>query len=76
MYPGKHETSIQCWTSAVDGGPTLNECWVNFRLLAGLVIRHFHSMYRSCKQETHIKNWFNIGTDIGSTSCLYGLNIS
>ena len=52
MYPGKHKTSVQCWASAVDGGPTLNEFWVNVPLLAVLVIRYFHSMYRSRKQET------------------------
>ena len=62
MYAGEHETSVQCWASAVDGGPTLNQCWVNVPLLAGLVLRYFHSMYRSCKQETYIKYWFNIGT--------------
>ena len=58
MYPGEHETSVQCWASTVDGGPTL---FVNVPLLAGLVIRYIHSMYRSCKQETY-KYWFNIGT--------------
>ena len=62
MYQGKHETSVQCWASAVDGGPTLNHCWVNVPLLAGLVIRYFLAMYRSCKQETHIKYWSIIGT--------------
>ena len=62
MYQGKHETSVQCWASAVDGGQTLKYCWVNVPLLAGLVIRYFISMYRSYKQETHIKYWFNIGT--------------
>ena len=56
MYSGKHETSVQCWASAVDSGPTLNQCWVNVPLLAGLVIGYFLSMYRSCKQETHFKN--------------------
>ena len=55
MYPGKHETSAQCWASAVEGGATLNQCWVNVSFLAGLVIRYFHSMYLSCKQETHNK---------------------
>ena len=62
MYFGKQETSVQCWASAVDSGPTLNQCWVNLPLLVGLLIRYFLSMYRSCKQETHFKYWFNIGT--------------
>ena len=61
MYRGKHETSVQCWASAVDGGLTLNQCWVNVPLFARLLIRYFHSMYRSCEQETHIKYCFFIG---------------
>ena len=86
MYSGKHEISVEWWASAVDSGPTLNQCWVNVPLLAGLVIRSFLSMYRSCKQETLFKYWFNIGTasqmmaqqqtNIRSMSCLYGLHIS
>ena len=54
MYFGKHETSVQCWASAVDSGLTLNHCWVNVPLLAGLLFRFFLTMYRSCKQETHL----------------------
>ena len=61
MYQGKHETSVQCWASAVDGGSTLNHCWVNVPLLAGLVIRYFRQCIDPVNKK-HIKYWFNIGT--------------
>ena len=51
MDPAKQ--TLQCWASFVDGGPTLDQCWASVPLLAGLVTRDFHSMYRFCKQETH-----------------------
>ena len=62
MYPSMPESSVLSKDSVVDGRPILNQSWVNVRLLAGLVTRYFHSMYRSCKQETNNKCSFNIGT--------------
>ena len=61
MHPGKQDTSVQCWASGIDGGPTLNQCWVNVSLLAGLVIRNFIQCIDPVNKK-HIKYWFNIGT--------------
>ena len=31
---------IQCWTIVVDGGPTLNQHWVNVLCLLGFDLNH------------------------------------
>ena len=61
MYPSKLETSVQCWDSAVDGGPTLNQCWVNVPLLAGLVTRFFIFIFIQCIDLVNKKQILNAG---------------
>ena len=62
MYFGKRETSVQCWASAVNSGPTLNQCWVNVPLLVGLLI-----MYR-CIDPVNKKHILNIGLILAQRS--------